>query len=68
MSANIATPRELAAKYGVAPSTFMSWFHAGKFPALVAEGKVYRFDPDAVAKGLEKTEPAKKQPGMIPTR
>jgi len=50
----LATPRELAAKYGVALSTFLSWHHAGIFPAEVAVGKIYRFDPDQVDAGLKR--------------
>ena len=54
MSDALATPRELAAKYGVALSTFLGWHHAGIFPAEVAVGKVYRFDPDQVETGLKR--------------
>jgi len=49
-----ATPRQLAAKYGVALSTFMGWYHAGIFPAEIAVGKTYRFDADQVDAGLKR--------------
>lgn len=54
MDSALTTPRELSAKYGVAVSTFMAWYHAGIFPAEVAVGKVYRFDADQVEAGLKR--------------
>ena len=52
-AAELATPQELAKKYRVAVSTFMSWHHAGIFQAEIAVGRVYRFDEDQVDAGLE---------------
>ena len=51
---SLTTPRELAKKYGVAVSTFMSWHHAGIFGAEVSIGKVYRFREVEVAAGLKR--------------
>ena len=63
-------PEELAKRYGVAKSTVLEWFHAGRIPAEVAVGKVFRFDPERVAEALRKDarKAAGKRPerGMIP--
>ena len=64
------TPEELAARYAVAKSTVLDWFHQGKIPAEVAVGKVYRFDAEKVAEALKKEAAKgvkKKAPkGMVP--
>lgn len=63
-AAKLASPEEMAARYGVARSTFLEWFHAGKISAEVAVGKVYRFDPEKVAADLRKdAEKARGQRG-----
>lgn len=54
-------PEELAARYGVAKSTVLEWYHKGMITAEVAVGKVYRFDADKVAAELRK-HAAKKTP------
>lgn len=48
----LVTPEELAARYAVAKSTVLDWFHQGKISAEVAVGKVYRFDAEKVAADL----------------
>lgn len=64
------TPEELAARYAVAKSTVLDWFHQGKIPAEVAVGKVYRFDAEKVAAALNQAavKAAKKRvpKGMVP--
>lgn len=46
------TPAQVGKLYEVSSDTVLRWFHEGKIPAVVAEGQIYRFDGEAVAKAL----------------
>jgi len=59
----VLTPEELAARYAVAKSTVLEWFHQGKIPAEVAMGKVIRFCPVRVAKALAREAPKARRGG-----
>ena len=50
----ILTAREVAKIYKTTPSTVLQWFHAGKIPAEMAEGRVIRFSKVRVADALLK--------------
>lgn len=52
MSTQLVGPRDLAKTYSVSSVTILDWYRAGKIPAEVAMGKVYRFDAAKVAKAL----------------
>ncbi|WP_425503689.1 excisionase family DNA-binding protein [Luteolibacter flavescens] len=47
-----ATPRQLADHLSTSVPTVLSWHHAGIIPAVVSEGRVYRFDLEAVDQAL----------------
>ncbi len=47
------TPAQLGERYQVSSDTILRWYRAGKIPAEVATGAVYRFDPVAVAEALK---------------
>lgn len=44
----IVTAKELASMIGISMSKILTWYHEGVIPAEVAEGRVYRFDPEKV--------------------
>jgi len=47
-----ATPKQSADNFTTSVPTFLSWYHAGMFPAVVAIGRTYRFDLDVVEAAL----------------
>ena len=49
----ILTAAEVAKIWKTTPSTILQWFHAGKIPAEMAEGRVIRFSKQAVAAALK---------------
>lgn len=56
-----ATPRQLAAHKQTSVPTVLTWYRKGIIPATVAEGKVFRFDLDAVDAALEARAKSKKE-------
>jgi excisionase family DNA binding protein len=46
------TPRQLADRLSTSKATVMSWHHAGIIPAVVAVGRIYRFDINEVEAAL----------------
>lgn len=54
MSEALLTPGQLAKQLGTTNKTVLEWYHGGKIPAEIAEGAVYRFDPEAVKEALKK--------------
>lgn len=44
----IVNDKELAAMLGVNRATITTWYHEGIIPAEIAEGRIYRFDPEKV--------------------
>jgi excisionase family DNA binding protein len=48
-----ATPKQLAEHLNTSVPTALSLYHRGVIPAVVAEGRVYRFDLDEVDSVLE---------------
>lgn len=48
----LLTAEEVAERYQVKRQTVLQWFHQGIIPAEVAVGKIYRFDPEKVARAL----------------
>jgi excisionase family DNA binding protein len=52
-AAALMTPKEIGKIYQVSADTVLRWHHEGKIPAVVAEGQIYRFDGEAVAKALQ---------------
>lgn len=48
------TAKEIAAHLKTTNKTILEWYHAGKIPAVVAVGRVYRFDLSAVLEALGK--------------
>lgn len=51
-SRDLLPPRRLAEILGVSPVTILEWYHAGKIPAEIAEGRIYRFDEQKVRTAL----------------
>lgn len=49
---SLLTPGQMGKALGTTNKTILEWFHAGKIPAEVAEGAVYRFDPAKVKEAL----------------
>jgi predicted site-specific integrase-resolvase len=47
-----ATPRELAEHFSTTVPTVLSWYHTGDIPAVVAIGRIYRFDIPSVEAAL----------------
>lgn len=47
-------PKELGEKIGVRSVTILEWYHAGKIPAEVAEGRIYLFNLSNVLAALAK--------------
>lgn len=52
-SDQLLTPEQLGKIYQVSGRTIRRWHDLGRFPAEVSEGKILRFDADAVAAGLK---------------
>jgi predicted site-specific integrase-resolvase len=46
------TAKQLANRYSTTIPTILDWYHKGVIPAIVAEGRVFRFDPGAVEEAL----------------
>lgn len=57
-----ATPKQGAEEFQVTVPTFMGWYHERKIPAVVAVGRIYRFDLDEVEKALA-VDAAQRQQG-----
>ncbi len=51
------TPAEEAIACRVTKPTLLSWYHAGLIPAVIAVGRVIRFDHDEVLKALANIKP-----------
>ncbi|MEO7099435.1 MAG: hypothetical protein ABI162_08745 [Luteolibacter sp.] len=47
-----AKPCELADHFNTSVPTVLSWYHTGKIPAVVASGRIFRFDIEAVEAAL----------------
>lgn len=54
------TPAMLATRWSMSKDAVLDLYHKGAFPAVIAEGKVYRFDLQQVEAALAKR--AKKRP------
>lgn len=44
--------KQMGAILGVSSVTVAAWYHEGKIPAEIAEGRLYRFDPAKVKEAL----------------
>ena len=55
-----ATPKEVADYFKVSLPTALDWYHKGIIPAVIAEGRVYRFDLAAVEAALREREKSNK--------
>lgn len=53
------TPAQLAAELGIYSKKVLEWYHAGKIPAEIAEGRTYRFDLAKVRAALAERASAK---------
>ena len=50
----LETPASLAQLLNTTPQTILNWFHAGKIPAVIAQGRVIRFNRNDVFDHLSK--------------
>jgi len=66
VTSELLTAKELAAALKMHPDTVREWAREGRIIPEFKIGRSPRFDLAKVRKALSK--PAKKQPGMIPTR
>lgn len=58
-TAETITPKQLAAHFKTTVPTVLDWYHKGWIPAVVAVGRIYRFDLDEVKAALAaKSKPA----------
>ncbi len=57
----LATPQEVADEFRTTKATVLRWQREGVIPAVVAVGKVYRFDMEAVRAALKGQAEAKQR-------
>jgi excisionase family DNA binding protein len=50
----LMTAEQIGRALGTTKKTVFEWYHEGKIPAEIAEGRTYRFDLDAVKSALKK--------------
>lgn len=50
----LETPASLAQLLNTTPQTILNWFHAGTIPAVIAQGRVIRFNRNDVLDHLSK--------------
>ena len=61
---SIVRAPDLARKYEVTSQTVLEWFHQGVIPAVVAVGKIYRFDEQEVEQALRQAAVSRR--GQLP--
>lgn len=51
-TAPLLSATKLGKRINVSRAVVMTWYHEGKIPAEIAEGKIYRFDEETVRASL----------------